>query len=750
MFNPDSSIFLHISDSHFTVAGTKASGQDIKNPLVGIVARTNEDLFESTLAALGKKLGGKKISAILLTGDYDNRGQTGGMKRLRDMLKKYLGNKGMPPIVVVPGNHDVQRNSAPGSNGRYAEFTNCWRVASSVNVTPFLDKIDLLKDVGKNWEKHCFVDPDKKYFVVPINSCNWAQSKLEHRKEFDKRFWDDLPILAGNGDVNKTTEIKEKLQLQLDHLLAVDAALISDIQFKALNKIVFLAEKKTSKSAIKIALIHHHLLPVDSKEEHKIYENIINLGMFRQFLRQHNFNILLHGHKHTNSVYVDHIYDEDKVDSEAHEVLVISGGAVGDGDACRSLELLSLPYAPICNIGSVPLLKAMSNDESLKIERVTSKKLWKQDMSKGPIVIAGKGIDEVYERACQLFTNENKKLDRPVICHIEFESKSGKGEIVSPPNSYPTDIHGVNHNLAEWFNDTVAWWQLPISKIEARIPYIHGTRLYRFGGTKNQIQRIAKLLDKKPDTSKAIAVMLDPIRDFNDEPAKNTERFASFCLVHFKIRNGLLDCIAYYRAQEFRKWWPVNVAELRKLQLEIAGELSNVSRAGCITTVAADARIEDNVSPTQVAVPLIDQWLDSCPERIAAIAHAVLWPQQEGSKKPSYQVEWQRCFKDILSATKEHSNEGVPVAIEGLKYLKQLLNEFKDESNQKHTKLVDGIKKLSLANERFNNNAEKNKKTFDAWSEEVNDLVGEILKLSKASSVQTSKPKARRKNAPKL
>lgn len=748
MFDSTAPVFLHISDSHFTVIGTTASNQDLKHPLVGTAARTNEVLFESTLSAIEKLLGSKKVTAILLTGDYDNCGLTGGMKLLRDMLKRKLGDT---PIVVVPGNHDVLRDSDPGSNERYKEFIKCWRDRGLAHVTPFLDNIDSFKNIEKNFQKHCFVDPDKKFFIVPINSCNWSQSKLKNRKDFDVEFWDELPTLAGNKNPVKIAVIREKIKSQLGGLLAADAALISDDQFKALNKIVELAERETIKGGVKIALIHHHLLPVDSSEEHKIYGDIINLGMFRQFLRQHGFHILLHGHKHTNSIYVDHIYDEGDVDSDAHEVLVISGGAVGGRDACRVLELRNLPYAPICNISSIPLLKAMGKDGALKVKRVTSKRLWKQDMSRCPIVISGKGINEVYERACQLFTDEKKKLDRPVICHIEFEAKSKarSEEKVLPPENYPKDGNEVNHNLEQWFDDTVAWWQLKSSKIEERIPYIHGTRLYRFGGTKNQIARIVALLKEKPDTSKAIAVLLDPIRDFSYPPENNPERFASFCLVHFKIRKGALDCVAYYRAQEFMKWWPVNVAELRKLQLEIAKQLSRVS-AGCITTFAADARIEDNVSPTQVAVPLIDQWLDSSPEKIAAIAHAILCPQQIGTTKSDYMDEWKRCFSDILSATTEYSDEGVPVAIEGLGYLQQCLNEFSDKKNQKHGRLVKEIEKLFMVNTQFNNETEKANKAFDTWATQVALHVEDILKLSEELSVQTSTTKARRKNARKL
>ncbi|MDP3980311.1 MAG: metallophosphoesterase [Chlamydiota bacterium] len=368
---PDSKspLFLHISDAHFSTDGTKANGQDIKNKLVGTKVRTNEELFESTLAALVKTWQGRKIAAILLTGDYDNRGPSGGMKRIRDILKKQLGNKDLPPIVVVPGNHDVLRDSAPNSSARYAEFIECWRDSSLKHVTPFLDEIDEIANLNGNWQQHCFVDSEKKFIVVPINSCNWAQSKLEHPPKFDKKFWDELPELAGNGDSIKSKEIKNTIQSQLGLFLAADAALISDEQFSALKIIVGLAEDAADKDAIKIALIHHHLLPVDSKEEHKIYGDIINLGAFRQFLRQHDFKILLHGHKHTNSIYVDHIYKEgdENIEVDAHEILVISGGAIGGGDACRSLELQNLPYAPICNISSIPLLKAIDKNEALEI-----------------------------------------------------------------------------------------------------------------------------------------------------------------------------------------------------------------------------------------------------------------------------------------------------------------------------------------------------------------------------------------------
>lgn len=272
------------------------------------------------------------------------------------------------------------------------------------------------------------------------------------------------------------------------------------------------------------------------------------------------------------------------------------------------------------------------------------------------------------------------------------------------------------------------WWQLRISKIEDRIPYIHGTRLYRFGGTKDQIDRIVKLLKKNSSTSKAVAVLLDPIRDFNDDPVKNPERFASFCFVQFKIHNDRLECIAYYRAQEFCKWWPVNVAELRKLQIEIGKKLSNPKiKPGGITTITGDARIEENISPTQVAVPLIDQWIDNNPGKIAAMAHAVLCPN---SDKSGYLIQWNKCFDNILSATREYTDEGIPVAIEGLSHLKSLLNEFSDKSNKDHIKLIEEIGSLLQINKQFIKNIKKDQEAFANWSEQVITRVNAISELA--------------------
>lgn len=735
----ESIVFLHITDLHFKEEGSDLENYDVKDGLENTDFQKKEDAFKDTLKALLPEYANKKISAILLTGDYDNRGPSGGMVRLKNILKDVFG-KNVPPIVVVPGNHDVLRGSEPSSKERYKTFTDCWRVSDINHVTPFLDGVDEVKKIDKYWKKHCLVSKEKnnQFIIIPINSCNWSQSKLEYGKKHEE--FSEILINEFNSTINVTVaqeKFKEVLNQAMQNLLMVDAARISNFQFDALKKIIRKAENEAGEGAIKIALIHHHILPINTREELKIYSDITNLGALRQFLNKQGINILLHGHKHSDAVYVDHIYEEGNLNFDTHEVLVVSGGTIKEDtkDTFRIIELENLPYAPLCKISKVLLETSEDKfDKQSHVKKIASKSLWKLKNPREPVTVSGKNINEVYERACQLFdedTEKNeklRKLDRTLICYIEFDEANEPD--ISPPERYPRhpgegkNDHQLTEELTHWFKDTVDWWQLEHSRTEKRIPYIHGTRLYRFGGTKNQVDRIVKLLKHNNSTSKAIAVLLDPIRDFNDDPVKNSERFASFCFVQFKVHNGYLECIAYYRAQEFCKWWPVNVAELRKLQLKIGKKLK--IKAGGITTITGDARIEDNVSPTQVAVPLIDQWLDNYPGKIAAMAHAILC---SNSDKSVYLAEWNRCFNDILTATKDYTDEGIPIAIEGLSHLELLLKEFADKKNHDHNKLIEEVSRLFNANKQFHKN-QKDEDSFMTWSAQVNTHVKAISELT--------------------
>jgi hypothetical protein len=277
----------------------------------------------------------------------------------------------------------------------------------------------------------------------------------------------------------------------------------------------------------------------------------------------------------------------------------------------------------------------------------------------------------------------------------------------------------------------VRWWQEPHSQLEHRIPYLHGVRLRRFGGKINQIDRIIKLLQRS-NTTRALAVLVDPFLDFSDAQAR--EEFASFCIVQFSRRRDALDCIAYYRAQEFERWWPVNIAELRFLQYEIGRALSLVP--GRITTIAADARTRVSRSPTQVAMPIVDRWLDRSPESLHLLANALATGSTNGTQQTSVVTAWRRSLDDQLSAVATFNDDGIPVAIEGLETLAEYLRTEGPDAAELR-KLVGTLRELANLN-RMWEGSRRDHNDFTTWSPNAQSLIKELQRLSGERIGQTS------------
>jgi thymidylate synthase len=234
------------------------------------------------------------------------------------------------------------------------------------------------------------------------------------------------------------------------------------------------------------------------------------------------------------------------------------------------------------------------------------------------VVVKGTDIDEVYARAC---TAASTEADGGILI-VHLDLPADDPDKLPLPSDYPVPERANEGEKDAWMRELVDWRQLARSQLDHRVPYIHGGRLRRFGGKINQVDRIIRLLQQGP-TTRALAVLIDPFRDFSFE---KREEFASFCLVEFKLRevtpgSTAIDCIAFYRAQEFARWWPINVAELRSLQREIGRDLH--AQLGRITTIAADARTISK-SPTQVAMPVIDRRLDQAPQRLHLLAGALV------------------------------------------------------------------------------------------------------------------------------
>ena len=152
-----------------------------------------------------------------------------------------------------------------------------------------------------------------------------------------------MPTRKSSSIWNWTDEFWARLETEfagtqdlktLKRLQVVDAARVSDGQLEVLRQL--LSGVSDGHSPLRIAAIHHHLLPVSLQEEVKPFESMTNLAFVRKFLRNQHVSIVLHGHKHTEFTYVDQIPGPG-IDAEpSSSVRVISGAAATGADVDKS------------------------------------------------------------------------------------------------------------------------------------------------------------------------------------------------------------------------------------------------------------------------------------------------------------------------------------------------------------------------------------------------------------------------------
>ena len=712
-----SATFLHVTDAHLAAAGVPFERDDHKVTIPGVEQETRESALELTLSRLAERLtrSGRSLDGVLFSGDAQDRGKPGGHQLLLDLILRHFGPLGVTTgnIVAIPGNHDVARASPPGSSARYEAFTDVWRKAGC--VTPWLDGVDVSASDGG---PHRLVSDDSLWAVFPINTSNWSHVTRTLPEPLASA-WADLPKLAAGSDASK----EAKLRAQLDELARYDMARVSGRQLETLRGLVDSTPQPPAGRQLRIALLHHHLRAPSLREELKPFADVSNLEQVRSFLRDRGFAVVMHGHKHEHAAQFEHIYDEDG--DRDHRTLVISGATFEPGresDAARLITITGMPNGPAVTIEPVPVPRGGVDprDPPAIIRRI-----WSTGVVPGaPTVIQGSDLDEVYDRVCEAAAND--AANGTLIVHLDLPTGTA-GELPLPSN-YPLPEPMEETERRRWLKELVAWWQLERSGLEHRMPFVHGTRLRRYGGKINQVERIIKLLKTKAST-RALAVLIDPFRDFTADGVD--EEFASFCLVEFKRRNlggakRAVDVIAFYRAQEFARWWPINIAEIRHLQWEICTALGFLP--GRITTIAADARTHSR-SPTQVAMPIIDRWLDQAPERLHLLANALVHGSvREGAQRDAVRG-WERTLADLEATATEYNPDGLPIAIEGLKLLASYLEVVDEEEDTTLKSFVRVLRRLARDNEGFEDGA-RSKAEFDRWAPSALDAVLELRALT--------------------
>jgi 3',5'-cyclic AMP phosphodiesterase CpdA len=707
-------IFLHITDAHVTGQGVELARDDYKTKFPGIGHSTREEVLQRLLARIAERLSQeqREIDAVIFSGDAAERGDLGGHQALLDTILKELDPVGINAsrIVATPGNHDVPRETAPGSPERYQAFIDAWRKAGC--ITPWLDGVDDKNTFDPN--SHRLVAADGAWAIYPLNSANWSHTTSELEEPL-ATIWGGIEGLMTSADPKEV----QKLKRQLAGLIRFDMARVSEEQLEVFRRIVADTDKAHPGSQIRIAAIHHHLRTPSLREEVKAFADFTNLELLRSSLRERRIDVLIHGHKHQHAARRELLDDHNG--GSARPLLVVSGATFDsqhEDDAVRTLELAGLPFIPSVQMERFAIGRGGNNLKSAKDESIS---LWRPiGEAGGSTVIHGANIDEVYHRACE--AAETEANGSTLIVDLDLPLKVS----ANIPTGYPSPSSMEGEGRERWFNELAAWWQLEHSRLEKRVPYHHGTRLYRYAGTFDQMKRVKAILSDKA-SSRAVAILIDPIRDFTADG--KGENFASFCSVQFRKREvgerkWQVDVVAYYRAQEFRRWWPINIAELRALQLSVC--VGGRTSPGRITTITAEARAIGR-SPTEVSVPVIDRWLDQHPGRLFLLATYLASEPATGRDQTRDEVVegWMQSLADFEQATREFNPDGVPLAIEGLQALCLYLGALKPTGDlATFLEALEGLANANIAYDR----TKKGEDDFTKWG--AKSFLGRLRTLS--------------------
>ncbi|HVQ68902.1 MAG TPA: metallophosphoesterase [Bradyrhizobium sp.] len=310
---------LHISDIHF---GTdhickKKSGARSGVPNLGelITKDLSSDEWNEFIWANQHQQSERTRLLLVVSGDLAHTANSVEFDSAFEFIKRLISKPilgtevALRDVFVVPGNHDVVFTQEVPEHRflPYCNFYNkLFRPISDSRAVVHPDQADKLTQV------HAF--PDDRLLVAEINSSYYVEKET-------------------------LDESRGQVDLEVIH------ALRQDFERLALE----------SKDWLKIAVVHHHpvLLP-SFIEDGRSIDSILNAGSLLDLLRDHGFQLVLHGHKHFPQVFS---YDPDPAWTAPNTPtprpqLIVAGGAAGSktlpeaGLRSNTYNLLTIKWNP--------------------------------------------------------------------------------------------------------------------------------------------------------------------------------------------------------------------------------------------------------------------------------------------------------------------------------------------------------------------------------------------------------------------
>lgn len=327
---------LHLSDLHYGKDSAEIS--DTKVLLDGAERVKVINRLERFCRSIHPK-----PDFVIVSGDITTRGDQQGFENFTEALKKCIESSAFPSarhIVIVPGNHDVDRNISPRSAERWDGFKKRFGLKHVIPWLPNADRPDVLMrkfldlDITKldligggdvkndGYEPTSlglpFVfDKTKGVFIYAFNSAMISGTKIVAGKPLEEY----LKAL----NTTDTSAQKENLLRVFNELVSVDPARIEYDELDLFDQFIYAFRQKIPNDfqrAVKIAILHHHVTPFIS-EEVKQFEFLMNAGQFKKHLVDAGFHIVMHGHKHVPDMLIDSALSDEK------RLIIVAGATVG-------------------------------------------------------------------------------------------------------------------------------------------------------------------------------------------------------------------------------------------------------------------------------------------------------------------------------------------------------------------------------------------------------------------------------------
>ncbi|HEX5763756.1 MAG TPA: metallophosphoesterase [Solirubrobacterales bacterium] len=647
-----------MSDLHLGASAAWQQVDDKKKESPEVEPRDHHHVLSQTLDKLLESKSAEQIEAVVVSGDLvHGKEPEKGFAAFADFIKPLSALVGDANVMVVPGNHDMPKNVRSGE-ARYDPFFNVTRQRGF--ATPLVDGIDF-DTAGRSIKTHPqppHLIEQERYLLIPINSSHfcWGLDPLENGIEEE--------II----DLLQSDRQREGAEKLLNHdIPRVSPAQMTALEAMLRERYADLTEPDRDDQRVRIAVIHHQLLPVSPREEFTTFESITNLGALRAFLAGLQIDVVLHGHKHEAALYWDYVADPRGIDHAPHRILV--SAAPGDFKPRR-------PAMRLLHIGERAAAKEVTIEEIIapggpaaSIGRQLSRaRIWRDpdpDRVGDAMVVSDISRDQVYAKIQSLFEGRGKGNPiRDLICEI-----TEPRDLLRLPDGYP-EMPRIE-NRQHWMLDLVKWWQLKDPQLLAQVTFNHGSRIYRRFG--NQVEKAAEALATSDgattSTTRAIIILLDPLGD-----GGRRGDFPSFVSVHLQLiwdgPTPRLDCTGYFRKQEMRYWWPINVAELGCIREEVEGQLrlrDLVVEPGRLRTISAYAAVEERIP--NVALAAIDRAIDQHPDDLWNMAHTLAH-----GKSTEYQDArriWERYLVDLDPP--EEPEPSIQVSHQGLRRIHEML-----------------------------------------------------------------------------